>query len=75
MMECMVRLTVNIPDEMNAQIREICQRRGCGLDEAVRDVLRRWIAVEQFRKDAAEVRRFAEAAGFRSEEDIIESTS
>ena len=74
-MERMVTLTVNIPEDMSAQIREICARRRCGLDEAVRDVLRRWIAVEQFRKDAAEVRQFAEAAGFRSEEDIIESTS
>jgi Arc/MetJ-type ribon-helix-helix transcriptional regulator len=68
-------LTVDIPEAMNAQIREICQHRRCGLDEAVRDVLRRWIAVEQVREDAAEVRRLAEAAGFRSEEDILESTS
>ena len=68
-------LTVDIPEDMKAQIREICGRRGCTLEEAVRDVLRRWIAVEQFRKDADEVRRFAEAAGFRSEEDILESAS
>jgi len=68
-------LTVDIPEDMRAQIGEICRRRGCTLEEAVRDVLRRWIAVEQFRKDADEVRRFAEAAGFRSEEDILESTS
>ena len=71
----MVTLTVDIPEDMKAQIREICERRGCALEEAVRDVLRRWIAVEQFRKDADEVRRFAEAAGFRSEEDILESAS
>lgn len=68
-------LTVDIPEDMQAQIGEICERRGCTLEEAVRDVLRRWIAVEQFSKDANEVRRFAEAAGFRSEEDIIESAS
>lgn len=71
----MAALTVDIPEEMKAQIGEICGRRGCTLEEAVRDVLRRWIAVEQLRKDAAEVRRFAEAAGFRSEEDILESAS
>ncbi len=74
-MAYMVRLTVSIPEDMNAQIREICRRRRCDLDEAVRDVLRRWIAVEQFRRDAAEVRPLAQAAGFCSEEDIIESTS
>ena len=71
----MVTLMVTIPEEMRARIDEICRRRGCTLEEALRDVLRRWIAVEQFRQDAAEVRRFAEAAGFQSEEDIIESTS
>jgi len=74
-MACMATLTVDISEDRSAQIREICERRGCTLEEAVRDVLRRWVAVEQFRKDAKEVRRFAEAAGFRSEEDILESTS
>ena len=74
-MEYMATLTVEIPEDMRAQIDEICRRRGWTLEQALRDVLRRWIAVEQFRKDAAEVRRFAEAAGFRSEEDILESTS
>ena len=74
-MEGMATLTVDIPEDMNARIREICARRGCTLEEALRDVLRRWIAVEQFRKDAGEVRRFAEAAGFRSEEDILGSAS
>ena len=74
-MERMATLTIDVPEDMNARIREICGRRGCTLEEALRDVLRRWIALEQFRKDADEVRRFAEAAGFRSEEDILESTS
>lgn len=71
----MATVTVDISDDMDARIREICDRRGCSLQDAVRDLLRRWVAVEQFRRDAAEVGRFAEDAGFRREEDILESTS
>lgn len=71
----MVTLNVDIPEELNAQIEDLCQRKHCSLDEAVRDVLRRWIAIEQFRTDAAEVRKLAEAAGYRNEEDILEGNS
>jgi len=73
-MKCMVTLTVDIPDDMNAQIREICQNQNCSLEEAVRDVLRRWIAVQQFRKLAGETEKYARAAGFTSEEDILGTT-
>lgn len=71
----MVTLNVNIPEDMNAQIETICQRRRCSLEEAVRDVLRRWISIEQFRADADEMRNLAEAAGYRNEEDILEGNS
>jgi len=50
-------LNVDIPEDMAAKIREICKRRQCDPDEAVREVLRRWIAVEQLRRDSADVRR------------------
>lgn len=68
-------LSVDLPNEMNAQIREICRRQNCTPDEALRKLLRHWVAVEQFRKDASEVRHLAEAAGFTSEKDIFEAIS
>lgn len=71
----MVTLNVNIPEDMNAQIETICQQRQCSLEEAVCDVLRRWIAVEQFRADADEVRTLAEAAGYRNEKNILEGNA
>lgn len=71
----MVTLNVDIPEDLCAQIEEICQRKRCSLEDAVRDVLRRWTAIEQFRSDAAEVRKLAEAAGYRSEEDLLEDNS
>ena len=74
-MEHMVTLSVDIPEEMNAQIQDICRRQNCTPDEALRELLRRWVAVEQFRRDASEVRQLAEAAGFSSEKDIFEAIS
>jgi predicted transcriptional regulator len=71
----MVTLSIDIPEEMNAQMQEICRRQNCTPDEALRELLRRWVAVEQFRKDANEVRQLAEAAGFASEKDIFEAIS
>lgn len=71
----MVTLNLNIPEEMNAQIEMICRQRRCSLEEAVRDVLRRWISVEQFRADADEVQSLAQAAGYRDEKDILEGNS
>ncbi len=71
----MTTLNLNIPEEMSSQIETICQRRRCSLEEAVCDVLRRWIAIEQFRSDADEVRNLAQAAGYRSETDILEGNS
>jgi hypothetical protein len=75
MMNRMATLSLGISDDMSKRIREICRLRRCNVEEVVRDVLRRWISIEQVRRDAAEVRRFAQAAGFRTEEDILESTS
>lgn len=71
----MVTLSVDIPEEMNEQIQEICRRQKCTPDEALRELLRRWVSVEQFRKDAGEVRQLAEAAGFTREKDIFEAIS
>jgi len=73
--EAVVTLSVDIPEELNEQIQEICRRQNCTPGEALRELLRRWVAVEQFRKDAGKVRQLAQAAGFTSEKDIFEAIS
>jgi Arc/MetJ-type ribon-helix-helix transcriptional regulator len=71
----MVTLNVDIPEEMDAQIRQICQDQHCSPDEAIRDVLRRWIARQRFGKLAADTEKHARAAGFSSEDDILGAVS
>ncbi len=67
----MVSLKVNIPDDINAQLEQICRQRGCPPSEAIQDVLERWIALQRFRDDAAGIRKLAQAAGSDSEEDFF----
>ena len=68
-------LTLDIPEEMDARIREICEQRGCSVEEAVRDLLRRYIAVEQLRQLRKMTAPLVEAQGFITDEDIFKSTS
>lgn len=68
----MATVNVEIPDELNARLQEVCRRRACSAQQAIEDVVRRWLAVEQFRQDAHEVRALARAAGYQTDEDILE---
>lgn len=68
-------LTVDIPEDMSAQIREICKRRNCSVEEAVRDMLRRCIAVERLKMLRKMTAPLAEAQGFVTDEDIFKVIS
>lgn len=71
----MITLNVEIPEDMDTQIRQICEERGCSVDEAIRDVLRRWIARQRFNALAQDTEKHARAAGFSSEDDILGAVS
>ena len=70
----MVKLTIEIPEELDAELRKYCQQQRLSPEEAVREILRRRLAVRKFRELAAETEKYAQAAGFTSEDDILGTT-
>ena len=69
-MNCMVKLTIEITEELDAELRKFCRQQQLAPEDAVREILRRRLAVRKFRDLAAETEKVARAAGFTSEEDM-----
>ena len=70
-MSPMAKLTIDIPEDLDAELRKFCQQRQLSAEEAVREILRRRLAVQKFRELAGETEKYARAAGFVSEDDIL----
>ncbi|MBN1553808.1 MAG: hypothetical protein JXA11_03630 [Phycisphaerae bacterium] len=66
----MNRLIIDIPDEMDAELRKFCESEHLSPQEAVQEILRRRLAVRQFDELAQQTEVFAKNAGL-SEEDIL----
>lgn len=64
-------LTIDIPDELRAELDEFCRRHALLCSDVVRDSLRRYLAVEQFRELRRKTLPFAEAQGILTDEDVF----
>jgi len=71
----MTDLTVHIPDQLRRELEAISRARHQPVEDLVRDSLRRYVAVEQFRTLRAKTVPVAAAHGFHEDEDIFRSTS
>jgi hypothetical protein len=67
----MTRLVIDITEDMAAELAELGEQEGLSPEEAAKDIIRRRLVVKKFRKLAAEGAKFARAAGFTSEEQIL----
>jgi len=74
-MSSMAKLTIDIPEELDAELRKYCEQQRLAPEEAVREILRRRLAVQKFRELAGETEKYARAAGFTSEDDILGTSS
>lgn len=70
-MNHMVKLTIEITEELDAELRKFCQQQRLSPEDAICEILRRRLAVRKFRELAAETEKHARVAGFTSEEDIL----
>lgn len=71
----MSNLTVRIPDDLRRQLDDLCAQQNRPASEVLRDSLRRYIAVEQFRALRGKTLPFAEAAGLLTDDDVFEAIS
>jgi predicted transcriptional regulator len=68
-------LTIRIPDSLRSEPQEISSRRNMPVSDLVRESLRRYVAIEQFRSLRKRVLPFAEAQGLLTDEDVFRAMS
>lgn len=71
----MATLTVRLPDRMRRELEKLSQERGRPAGEIVRDSLKRYLAVERYRKLRGLALPLARAQGFLTDEDVFQSVS
>ncbi|HLB59965.1 MAG TPA: ribbon-helix-helix protein, CopG family [Bdellovibrionota bacterium] len=68
-------ISVRIPKELGEIINEFCKKTRLPLSDLVRESIKRYIAVEQFRHVRKKILPFAEAQGLLTDEDIFKAIS
>ena len=66
-------ITIRLPDDLRRELETICKAENKPLSDVVRESLRRYVAIQQFRRLRKKVLPFAEAQGLLTDEDIFES--
>lgn len=67
----MNRLTIDIPDDIDVELRKFCEMEHLSPEEAVHEILRRRLAERRFQDLARTTEGYAEKAGFTSEDDLL----
>jgi len=64
-------LTIRIPDDMKKDLEELSKYEHKPVSDLVRESIRRYVAVNKFRKLRNMVLPFAEARGILTDEDVF----
>jgi predicted transcriptional regulator len=68
-------VTIRIPKELAAKLKKVCRQQKRSASDVLRESLRRYLAAEQLRELRDELRPYAEAAGFITDDDIFRAVS
>ena len=68
----MSTITVRIPEELKAELQKISASEHKPISDLVRESVRRYVNVEQFRQLRRKTLPFAEAQGLITDEDIFD---
>ncbi len=68
-------LTVRLPRDLRAALERICRSEKTPVSDAVRESIRRYVAVRQFRALRRRILPHAEAHGFLTDEDVFKAIS
>jgi predicted transcriptional regulator len=71
----MSNLTVRIPESLQKEVKRLSKRQHRPVSELIRECLRRYVAVQEFRELRTKSLPFAEAQGFVTDEDVFEAVS
>lgn len=68
-------VTVSLPEELGDELDSVSERAGTSRSEVVREALRRYFAVEEFRRIRGLLLPEAEAKGLLTDEDVFRQIS
>jgi predicted transcriptional regulator len=66
-------ITIRLSDDLRAELEKISEIEDKPLSDVVRESLRRYVAIQQFRRLRRKVLPFAESQGLLTDDDIFES--
>ena len=66
-------ITIRLSDDLRAELEKISEMEDKPLSDVVRESLRRYIAIQQFRRLRRKVLPFAESQGLLTDDDIFKS--
>jgi metal-responsive CopG/Arc/MetJ family transcriptional regulator len=70
-----ITLTVSLPEDLNRELSRMVKRKGTSRSKAVREALRRQVALERFRDLRGRLVPKGGKAGFHTDEDVFEAVS
>ena len=68
-------ITVRLPDDLRAELEAISKTEDKPLSDIVRESLRRYVAIQKFRRLRRRSLPFAEAQGLLTDDDIFDAIS
>ena len=74
-MSYMAAVTIRIPAELEAKLKKVCRQQNRSASDVLRESLRRYLVSEQLRQMREELRPYARAAGFVTDEDVFKAVS
>jgi predicted transcriptional regulator len=74
-MPYMSSLTIRIPDKLRRELDKLSRDKHQPVSDLVRESLRRYVALERFRKLRGTIVPLAEAQGFICDEDVFKAVS
>ena len=68
-------ITVELPDELSADLSRCAQKAGQTPEEFAAEALRRQLAIQRFRETKARLASYGEAAGLQRDDDALAAVS
>lgn len=71
----MKSITLQLPDDLEEQLNLFSQREHRAVEDAARDIIRRRLATDRFQELCSQSQQLARAAGYTSEDQLLDDIS
>lgn len=71
----MKSITLQLSDDLEEQLNRFSKREHCAVEDAARDIIRRRLATDRFQELCSQSEPLARAAGYTSEDQLLDEIS